>query len=273
MRVPAPHFIRFIAIVLLLFPAACRRPDQTAREPAGDSASSRVTAAKILEIGNGAEPQDLDPHVVTGVSEHNIITALIEVGKIDAAATVLTLAEGPYPRSPDIQKLRAKIETMAELKLETANETRSASKRVEVGSFADFSSEFSQRLKDHGPARALDLIDVARRANPDWFDAESLNVDRMELPLRARGDDPLRLQIIARSVLARAPDEAPRVLKLAEEIRAQNPDHARLLVLEMIRQKTRPDDALARLRQWYPDEFSAEEAKLDTTQAARSSAK
>jgi hypothetical protein len=202
-----------------------------------------------------------------------IITALIEVGKIDAAATVLTLAEGPYPRSPDIQKLRAKIETMAELKLETANETRSASKRVEVGSFADFSSEFSQRLKDHGPARALDLIDVARRANPDWFDAESLNVDRMELPLRARGDDPLRLQIIARSVLARAPDEAPRVLKLAEEIRAQNPDHARLLVLEMIRQKTRPDDALARLRQWYPDEFSAEEAKLDTTQAARSSAK
>ncbi|MEO0054900.1 MAG: hypothetical protein RLZZ50_847 [Verrucomicrobiota bacterium] len=33
---------------------------------------------KILRIGNGAEPQDLDPHAVTGVSEHHIITALFE---------------------------------------------------------------------------------------------------------------------------------------------------------------------------------------------------
>ena len=32
----------------------------------------------ILHLGNGSEPADLDPHVVTGVTEHNIITALIE---------------------------------------------------------------------------------------------------------------------------------------------------------------------------------------------------
>ncbi|MDG2060408.1 MAG: peptide ABC transporter substrate-binding protein [SAR86 cluster bacterium] len=33
---------------------------------------------KILYLGNGTEPQDLDPHIVTGVPEHNIIIALLE---------------------------------------------------------------------------------------------------------------------------------------------------------------------------------------------------
>ncbi|MBD3320648.1 MAG: peptide ABC transporter substrate-binding protein, partial [Chitinivibrionales bacterium] len=33
---------------------------------------------QVLHIGNGAEPQDLDPHIVTGVPEHAIISALLE---------------------------------------------------------------------------------------------------------------------------------------------------------------------------------------------------
>ncbi|MBD3419795.1 MAG: peptide ABC transporter substrate-binding protein [Chitinivibrionales bacterium] len=33
---------------------------------------------QILHFGNGSEPQDLDPHIVTGVPEHNIIVALLE---------------------------------------------------------------------------------------------------------------------------------------------------------------------------------------------------
>lgn len=33
---------------------------------------------QILHIGNGTEPQDLDPHIVTGVPEHRIISALLE---------------------------------------------------------------------------------------------------------------------------------------------------------------------------------------------------
>jgi len=39
--------------------------------------------SRILHLGNGTEPQDLDPHIVTGVTEHNIISALLEglVGK------------------------------------------------------------------------------------------------------------------------------------------------------------------------------------------------
>ena len=33
---------------------------------------------KILLIGNGTEPQDLDPHIVTGVPESKILMALLE---------------------------------------------------------------------------------------------------------------------------------------------------------------------------------------------------
>ena len=42
---------------------------------------SNVDAAlekQILYIGNGAEPKDLDPHVVTGVPESHILMALLE---------------------------------------------------------------------------------------------------------------------------------------------------------------------------------------------------
>lgn len=36
------------------------------------------TRDQILHLGNGTEPQGLDPHIVTGVPEHHIITALFE---------------------------------------------------------------------------------------------------------------------------------------------------------------------------------------------------
>lgn len=51
---------------------------------AGCGKGHRATAADqadkdgILLLGNGTEPKGLDPHVVTGVSEHNIISALLE---------------------------------------------------------------------------------------------------------------------------------------------------------------------------------------------------
>ncbi len=40
--------------------------------------TSNDSGAQIFNLGNGAEPQDLDPHIVTGVSEHNVITSLLE---------------------------------------------------------------------------------------------------------------------------------------------------------------------------------------------------
>ncbi len=40
--------------------------------------ASAHAAPKILNYGNGAEPQDLDPQVITGVPEHHIIDSLFE---------------------------------------------------------------------------------------------------------------------------------------------------------------------------------------------------
>jgi oligopeptide transport system substrate-binding protein len=44
----------------------------------GKTNVSQGTKNQILHMGNGTEPQDLDPHIVTGVPEHNIISALME---------------------------------------------------------------------------------------------------------------------------------------------------------------------------------------------------
>ena len=47
----------------------------------GGDSESNVTMGNrdgVLHFGNGAEPQDLDPHIVTGVTEHHIISALLE---------------------------------------------------------------------------------------------------------------------------------------------------------------------------------------------------
>ncbi len=40
--------------------------------------ASTATKNQILHLGNGTEPQGLDPHVVTGIPEFHIITALLE---------------------------------------------------------------------------------------------------------------------------------------------------------------------------------------------------
>ncbi|MBD3346058.1 MAG: peptide ABC transporter substrate-binding protein, partial [Chitinivibrionales bacterium] len=43
-----------------------------------ETAVQKGITEQVLHLGNGAEPQDLDPHIVTGVPEHNIIAALME---------------------------------------------------------------------------------------------------------------------------------------------------------------------------------------------------
>lgn len=75
-----PRFCRVVLLAtaagLLAFTTGCGKKDTAAA--AASSAPATAPAAKILRVGNGTEPQDLDPHVVTGVQEHKIITALLE---------------------------------------------------------------------------------------------------------------------------------------------------------------------------------------------------
>lgn len=58
-----------VAVAALLSAAGCRPRE---------GAVARANRDQILLIGNGSEPKALDPHLVTGVTEHNILAALLE---------------------------------------------------------------------------------------------------------------------------------------------------------------------------------------------------
>jgi ABC-type oligopeptide transport system substrate-binding subunit len=65
---PMSRFHRVVLVVaasLLTFAAGCSEKNPTASTASSPSSS----APKILRAGNGTEPQDLDPHVVTGVPQ------------------------------------------------------------------------------------------------------------------------------------------------------------------------------------------------------------
>ncbi len=70
--------------VLALSLSACTKstPDSGSSPgaPKGDvkDAPSRVDGKMVLLRGNGAEPSDLDPQLVTGVPEHMILMGLFE---------------------------------------------------------------------------------------------------------------------------------------------------------------------------------------------------
>lgn len=67
-------FPALLAAAALAF-AACSKSSS----PPGTSSDGKSAApSKLLRIGNGTEPQEIDPHVVSGVSEHHIITSLFE---------------------------------------------------------------------------------------------------------------------------------------------------------------------------------------------------
>lgn len=65
------HQLLFVALLLAVTAllSACG---------SGESNVSSGNREKILHWGNGTEPQELDPHIVTGVPEHHIIVALLE---------------------------------------------------------------------------------------------------------------------------------------------------------------------------------------------------
>ncbi len=68
-------FLPIIAAALGLA-AGCSKQDSAA--PTASSASATGAVPQIWRVGNGTEPQDLDPQSVTGVPEHKIIIALFE---------------------------------------------------------------------------------------------------------------------------------------------------------------------------------------------------
>ena len=64
--------LRILGALALLASAGCaKKADQA-------SARSGATPRQVLRIGNGSEPQDLDPQAITGIPEHKLVSALFE---------------------------------------------------------------------------------------------------------------------------------------------------------------------------------------------------
>lgn len=63
------HLVNLTLLLALLVLAGCGR---------GEDAVTAASREGILLFNNGAEPRDLDPHVVTGIPEHRIIKSLLE---------------------------------------------------------------------------------------------------------------------------------------------------------------------------------------------------
>lgn len=69
-----PGFLLLPLLLLLL--GGCGPGDKPGGTPAANPTHGKKPA--ILRLGNGAEPQDLDPQVVTGVPEHKLLMGLFE---------------------------------------------------------------------------------------------------------------------------------------------------------------------------------------------------
>lgn len=67
----------FALAAILLVVSSCAKKELGTRSVAS-TGSAPGTARKVLRYGNGAEPQELDPQVVTGAPEHRLVQAFFE---------------------------------------------------------------------------------------------------------------------------------------------------------------------------------------------------
>ena len=74
---PALSLLTVLGLLTALAGCSKNEPGPAGTTPSTSSVAP-AASPKILRVGNGTEPQDLDPHVVTGVPEHKIISALLE---------------------------------------------------------------------------------------------------------------------------------------------------------------------------------------------------
>lgn len=188
-----------------------------------------------------------------------VLEALLDAGRPATARQILTLAEGPYPEARGILALRARIE--AEL---AAAEPDPAPARGETPpgllSAEALAAAFSSRIREEDTDGALALLAAARRARPPWFASAEARMEALELPVRARGDDGLRLRFLARAALARDREAPARLLALAREIDGESPAlraHALVLVKELVRHSPGHGPALELLAEWEPRHAAA----------------
>ncbi|SVC31918.1 uncharacterized protein METZ01_LOCUS284772, partial [marine metagenome] len=101
----ARRFYKQVKQYLRWTSAACLLASAPFGACSGETAVEKATRDQILIMGNTSEPKGLDPHIVSGVLESNIIRALFE-GLVGAhpskdGVALPGVAEKWYPTNPD----------------------------------------------------------------------------------------------------------------------------------------------------------------------------
>jgi hypothetical protein len=178
-----------------------------------------------------------------------VITALLDAGRPQTARQILVLADGPFPEARTLRDLRPRLE--AALAATAPVENSPASGSPGLATWEDFKSVFTTKSAA-SPTAALALLSESRRAQPAWLEENRSELEALELPLRARGDDPLLLQVLVRAVLARDSLAPATLLPLAREIYPSFPANARLILKETLRLYPENEEALALQRLYNP---------------------
>lgn len=191
-----------------------------------------------------------------------IIESLLDAGRATTAHRILTLAEGAFANSEVIVALRGRIESRLAAR-EAADTHLGTGAGVMPGTAKDGDGdgrfetmaaamdEIARLSAAKDEARALAVVVAVRRARPGWLAAAEPALERSELWLRARDEDPLRLQLLVRATLPRSVDAAEALLGLAREIHAEGRvENAILITRELIRHDPGQAEALAQLANW-----------------------
>jgi hypothetical protein len=182
-----------------------------------------------------------------------MIESLLRADRPATARKILVLAEGPYPDSERFGDLRKRIDAAIAASTPAPAVSLPTSINPDLVSEPAFVAAVEARSREGRPVEALALFSTLRRIRPDWLADAEARVDAVELPLQARGNDLLRLQVLARSQLARDSLATRRLLKFARELHPEGrADAAILIVREILRRDPANEDALAQLSVWQP---------------------
>lgn len=179
-----------------------------------------------------------------------VISALLDANRYQAAKQIFVLAEGPFPDAVSLQRLKPRLDHS--LALVDASDLKSLRRNTQPATWVEFKAKFKTLLMA-SPTAALESIVALRRNAPDWLEANRLEVDLLELPLRARGDDPASLRVVVRSVLLYTKNPELRLVGLAEEIQETFPANARMIIKELLRVYPENDDALKMQKRLDPE--------------------
>ncbi len=177
------------------------------------------------------------------------------------ANDVLTLAEGAFPRSVQLEERRVLLAPHLAAIAATEAAATEAAKLVRQSSstesFPDANTFFEMFKKENDAGQgqaAFRLVQALRRSEPSWLPGVAEQVDLMELELVLSQDDRLQQQSVVRTYLRfDRSTRNERVCELAKTAHAAGRlEVAELLLREVLRRAPEDVAALALRKAWAP---------------------